>query len=298
MNFLAKIADNKVYKTVMPLLYGWGASLVILGALFKILYLPNADLMLMIGMGTEAVIFFFSAFEKAPKEYHWEKAYPQIIEDESDLEDGKTAVQKLNLCDCKLKAELGNVINALGSNQCLQHLDITGNLMGDSGARLLAKALQINTRLRTINLDRNQISLQGYTDITYALNSNYAMRHIPFPTFDLQSAIKTQPERVDAIIHRMQELLQRNSSPQRFRNSAQAFRLTQGFVMSSTQQVLDKVAASAQDNIDSIRKVRPDLESTTDGTLEQVRFHRSLINENSTLKYNCFELIVIYMLFS
>ena len=64
MNFLAKIADNKIYKTVMPLLYGWGASLVILGALFKILYLPNADLMLMIGMGTEAVIFFFSAFEK------------------------------------------------------------------------------------------------------------------------------------------------------------------------------------------------------------------------------------------
>ena len=213
------------------------------------------------------------------------KHFPTITEAIVQLlQDEETAVQKLNLCDCKLKAELGNVINALGSNQCLQHLDITGNLMGDSGARLLAKALQINTRLRTINLDRNQISLQGYTDITYALNSNYAMRHIPFPTFDLQSAIKTQPERVDAIIHRMQELLQRNSSPQRFRNSAQAFRLTQGFVMSSTQQVLDKVAASAQDNIDSIRKVRPDLESTTDGTLEQVRFHRSLINENSTLK--------------
>ena len=224
------------------------------------------------------------------------KHFPTITEAIVQLlQDEETAVQKLNLCDCKLKAELGNVINALGSNQCLQHLDITGNLMGDSGARLLAKALQINTRLRTINLDRNQISLQGYTDITYALNSNYAMRHIPFPTFDLQSAIKTQPERVDAIIHRMQELLQRNSSPQRFRNSAQAFRLTQGFVMSSTQQVLDKVAASAQDNIDSIRKVRPDLESTTDGTLEQVRFHRSLINKNSTLKdFNCLEIIVIY----
>ena len=214
------------------------------------------------------------------------KHFPTITEAIVQLlQDEETAVQKLNLCDCKLKAELGNVINALGSNQCLQHLDITGNLMGDSGARLLAKALQINTRLRTINLDRNQISLQGYTDITYALNSNYAMRHIPFPTFDLQSAIKTQPERVDAIIHRMQELLQRNSSPQRFRNSAQAFRLTQGFVMSSTQQVLDKVAASAQDNIDSIRKVRLDLESTTDGTLEQVRFHRSLINENSNLTH-------------
>ena len=40
-------------------------------------------------------------------------------------------------------------------------LDISGNGMGDSGARLLAKALQINTRLRKIILDRNNISLQG-----------------------------------------------------------------------------------------------------------------------------------------
>ena len=65
--------------------------------------------------------------------------------------------------------------------------------------------------------------LQGYTDITYALQSNYSMRHIPFPTFDLQSVIKTHPDRVDTIIHRMQELLQRNASPHRFRNTAQAF---------------------------------------------------------------------------
>ena len=44
---------------------------------------------------------------------------------------------------------------------CLsQVLDISGNGMGDVGARLLAKALQINTRLRTVLLDRNGISLQ------------------------------------------------------------------------------------------------------------------------------------------
>ena len=121
MNFLAKIADNRVYKTIMPVLYGWGASLVILGALFKILYLPNADLMLMIGMGTEAIIFFFSAFEKAPKEYHWEKAYPQILEDETD-EDGKTAVQKLNKIfkeaeiDSKVIKNLGDGMKKLSSS--------------------------------------------------------------------------------------------------------------------------------------------------------------------------------------
>merc|ERR1712223_211715 len=172
-----------------------------------------------------------------------------------------TAVSKLNLSDCKLKSEINNVINALGSNQTLQTLDISGNHMGDVGARLLAKALQINTRLRTINLDRNGISLQGYTDITYALQSNYSMRHIPFPTFDLQNAIKTHPEKVDTIIHRMQELLQRNASPHRFRNTAQAFRLTQGFLLSSTQQILDRVSASTQDSIDALRKMNVELSS-------------------------------------
>jgi len=77
-------ANSKFYKWVMPYLYGWGASLVILGALFKILHLKFANEMLMIGMGTEALIFFMSAFEKAPKQYNWERAYPGIL----DTEDG------------------------------------------------------------------------------------------------------------------------------------------------------------------------------------------------------------------
>jgi len=88
------IANSKFYKWLMPYLYGWGASLVILGALFKILHLPGADEMLMLGMGTEALIFFMSAFEKAPKEYKWERAYPGILD--ADESDGATVTQQLD----------------------------------------------------------------------------------------------------------------------------------------------------------------------------------------------------------
>ena len=66
------------YKKFMGLLYGWGASVVILGALFKILHLPGASFMLMAGMGTEAIIFFFSAFEKPHPEYDWDRVYPVL----------------------------------------------------------------------------------------------------------------------------------------------------------------------------------------------------------------------------
>jgi gliding motility-associated protein GldL len=52
-----------MYKTIMPKVYGIGAAVVIIGALFKILHYPGADEMLMIGLSTEAVIFFLSAFE-------------------------------------------------------------------------------------------------------------------------------------------------------------------------------------------------------------------------------------------
>jgi gliding motility-associated protein GldL len=62
----------------MAKLYGIGASLVISGALFKILHWPGADWMLVVGMLTEAVIFFFSAFEPLHKEYDWALVYPEL----------------------------------------------------------------------------------------------------------------------------------------------------------------------------------------------------------------------------
>merc|ERR1712013_733708 len=86
------------------------------------------------------------------------------------------------------------------------------------------------------------------------MGSNFSMKHIPFPTYDLQPAMKTSPERVDAIIRRMQENLQRNSNPRSFGSKNQNFRLTQGFLLSSTQQVLDKWCAQVQDTVQTINK--------------------------------------------
>jgi uncharacterized phage infection (PIP) family protein YhgE len=75
---LENITEAKWYKVMMPKLYGWGASLVIIGALFKIEHWPFAGLFLTIGLGTEAVIFFFSAFEKTHVEPDWSLVYPEL----------------------------------------------------------------------------------------------------------------------------------------------------------------------------------------------------------------------------
>src|SRR3990170_5424947 len=70
-----------LYKTIMPKVYGIGAAVVIIGALFKILHMPGADEMLMIGLSVEAGIFFLSAFEPPHNEVDWSKVYPELAEE-------------------------------------------------------------------------------------------------------------------------------------------------------------------------------------------------------------------------
>lgn len=69
------------YTSIMPKIYGIGAAVVIIGAMFKILHYPGADLMLVVGLTTEAVIFFFSAFEPKHNDPDWSKVYPELAED-------------------------------------------------------------------------------------------------------------------------------------------------------------------------------------------------------------------------
>jgi gliding motility-associated protein GldL len=84
---LYKLVRSKGYKNFMTKLYGWGASLVILGALFKIQHYKGAGVMLMLGMCTEAIIFFFSAFEPLHVEYNWALVYPELaLGDEEEAE--------------------------------------------------------------------------------------------------------------------------------------------------------------------------------------------------------------------
>ncbi|MBN2728605.1 MAG: gliding motility protein GldL [Bacteroidales bacterium] len=75
---IKQIVESKGYKNFMSKLYGLGASVVILGALFKIMHYPGAEIMLLAGMGTEAVIFAMSSFEPLHVEADWSLVYPEL----------------------------------------------------------------------------------------------------------------------------------------------------------------------------------------------------------------------------
>ena len=86
---LSEIVQSSSWKNFMAKLYGIGASVVIIGALFKIMHWPFAGIMLICGLGTEAIIFFFSAFEPLHEELDWTLVYPELagMTDPDDLED-------------------------------------------------------------------------------------------------------------------------------------------------------------------------------------------------------------------
>jgi len=109
---IEQVTEAKWYKLMMPKLYGWGAAVVILGALFKIEHLPGASYMLMAGLGLEAVIFFFSAFEKPPVEVDWSLVYPELAHMQ-DPDGAKRPAQQLDdaLSRAKIDNELVESLN-------------------------------------------------------------------------------------------------------------------------------------------------------------------------------------------
>ena len=81
---LQKWLDSVPGQTFLNYAYSWGASIVILGTLFKLTHLPGANLMLYLGMGTEVVVFFISAFDRPFDKTAIGKDLPTHLEDEDE----------------------------------------------------------------------------------------------------------------------------------------------------------------------------------------------------------------------
>ena len=70
-------------KIVVNATYCLGASVVLIGALFKLMHWPGAGIMLTAGMCTEAFLFAIGVFDKPHIDYHWENMFPVLLEDEA-----------------------------------------------------------------------------------------------------------------------------------------------------------------------------------------------------------------------
>lgn len=121
------MAQSRGYKKTMNFVYGMGAAIVIIGALFKIQHLSygflTGGLMLTIGLVVEAIVFAISAFDTPEDDLDWSKVYPELAEDSTS-----SKKEKKNLgADGLLSQKLDNL---------LQEAKIDANLMGSLGTSM------------------------------------------------------------------------------------------------------------------------------------------------------------------
>ncbi len=133
MSFL----HSKSFKYIKNLIIGLGASVVLLGALFKLESLPGASIMLTIGLCTEAFIFLFLGLVGPEKDYYWEKLFPGLDDYDAPMQpltvggtaapmgkplDGEVVEKQLG----GMLSELQNVSKNLSALKALQEVDFSG----------------------------------------------------------------------------------------------------------------------------------------------------------------------------
>ena len=76
--------ESKTWKNIMKYVYGLGAAVVIMGALFKIMHWPGASEMLIVGLSTEALIFIMSVMEPIHLDADWSRVFPELANTEGE----------------------------------------------------------------------------------------------------------------------------------------------------------------------------------------------------------------------
>ncbi|MBC9810943.1 gliding motility protein GldL [Crocinitomicaceae bacterium CZZ-1] len=176
---------SKAWKNFMAKLYGIGAAVVIVGALFKIQHWPGAGIMLTVGLLTEAIIFIFSAFEPIHEDPNWELVYPELALGHSDDLDhdalpaakggrnvgGSGVTDQLDKLleeakiDSELIGRLGDGMRRLGDNAAQLTSVTTAAAATDSYVNSLQAASQKVSSLSEA-YERASVSISGLTSTT------------------------------------------------------------------------------------------------------------------------------------
>lgn len=191
MGIIDKIVTSKAYKEITAKLYGMGASVVIVGALFKINHWPGAEPMLIIGMGIEALIFFASAFEPLHVTYDWSLVYPELagMEDAhghaSEKEKKEKKKDKKGDVSVQIEGGVAGGTTIIGGLSGTQELDkmLADAKIGPELIESLGKGLQ---NLSTTTAGLNNIAGAAAASEKFTSNINVASESV----VELSSAYK------------------------------------------------------------------------------------------------------------
>ncbi len=170
---------SRKWKRFSQFLYSWGASIVILGALFKLTHFSigflTGETMLWVGLLTEAFIFFISAFESPHKEYDWSLVYPELVgigeETTDERKVRKDGLARLN--DIFAGADIdGDVMAKLGTG--IHKLEHTASQLNDISQASVATndyVENLNNATRSVRAlaDSNDLNVEAYRKVSASL---------------------------------------------------------------------------------------------------------------------------------
>ncbi|XP_029782415.1 capping protein, Arp2/3 and myosin-I linker protein 2 isoform X1 [Suricata suricatta] len=167
------------------------------------------------------------------------------------MQDDDCPLQSLSVAESRLKLASSVLLRALGTNPNLTALDISGNAMGDTGAKMLAKALRVNTRLRSVVWDRNHTSALGLLDVAQALEQNRSLKAMPLPLNDVAQAHRSRPEMTARAVHQIQACLLRNNRADHA-SSGRTSSCPQllGLVSDPSEQEVNELCQSVQEHVE------------------------------------------------
>jgi gliding motility-associated protein GldL len=232
---------SKGWKKFMAKLYGFGAAVVIVGAMFKIMHWPGAGPMLVLGLSTEALIFVFSAFEPIHEDPNWELVYPELALGHSDDLD-HSAVQK------SVKGGKGTGITDQ-LDKMLEEAKIDGQLLerlGDGMRALGENAAQLKgVTSAAAATDSYVSSLQAASDKVSALSTAYekASLSISGMTADAKDG-ESFGEQMQKVAKNLSAL--NNVYELQLKGSSQHLEATEKF-QSQVTEMMSNLSASAED---------------------------------------------------
>lgn len=258
---LAELVQSSGWKNFISKLYGLGASVVIIGALFKIQHWPLAGTMLTIGLLTEAVIFFFSAFEPLHEEIDWSLVYPELAgipEDETPelgsqggkyhgggaggIGGGVGSVALAKFDEMLEKAEISpDLFQKLGVGmKKLSESTANMNTMGDVSAASSKYMSTINTA--NDSLGKLSDSYQSTSKIINETNSSYRTMADSFSV--IETGGKSYQQQLESLNKNLSALnavyeLQRKGADEHLRESDSLYKGIQGLMKDLSESAGD-----------------------------------------------------------
>ncbi|XP_032470292.1 capping protein, Arp2/3 and myosin-I linker protein 2 isoform X2 [Phocoena sinus] len=166
------------------------------------------------------------------------------------MQDDDCPLQSLSVAESRLKLGASVLLRALGANPNLTALDISGNAMGDTGAKMLAKALRVNTRLRSVVWDRNHTSALGLLDVAQALEQNRSLKAMPLPLNDVAQAQRSRPELTARAVHQIQACLLRNNRADHASTDCTSHPKPLGLGSDPSEQEVNELCQSVQEHVE------------------------------------------------